>query len=254
MAPTPDRITGATPDLERLRRVRFVLCDADGNLFPSEEPAFEASSQVINRYLAEHGVERRYEPEELRLAATGMSYRLVLATLAQEHGLPAPGPDELERWVAAEKDAVTAHLRATLRPDPAVLGPLAALAEHHGIAAVSSSADARIAASFEVTGMAGWFPPELRFSAEDSLPVPTSKPDPAVYLYALDALSLAATDAVAVEDSRTGAAAAVAAGIPTIGNLQFVQKPEREERRRVLTDVGVIAIVETWAEIVDLLA
>src|SRR5206468_6511581 len=29
----------------------ILLCDADGNLFPSEEPAFEASAVVTNRYL-----------------------------------------------------------------------------------------------------------------------------------------------------------------------------------------------------------
>ncbi|GAB2569408.1 HAD family hydrolase [Microlunatus antarcticus] len=242
-----------TPAVDRLREVRTVLCDADGNLFPSEEPAFVASSQVINRYLAEHGVDRRYGAEELRLAATGMSYRLVLATLAREHGLPAIGPDELEHWVQVEKDAVTAYLSQELRPDPDVLGPLATLAEHHGIAAVSSSADARIAACFEVTGMAGWFPPERRFSAEDSLAVPTSKPDPAIYRYALHVLGLAPAEAVAVEDSGTGATSAVAAGIPTLGNLQFVQPAEREERRRLLLNVGVTAVVESWSEVVDLL-
>jgi len=242
-----------SPELDRLRTSRVVLCDADGNLFPSEEPAFVASVEVTNRFLAEHNVDRRYGAEELRLAVTGMSYRVVLATLAREHGLPALAPAELEDWVRQEKVAVTAHLREELRPDPDVLGPLAELAGHRGLAAVSSSADARIAACFEVTGMAGWFPPERRFSAEDSLPVPTSKPDPAIYLYALHALGLQATEAVAVEDSGTGATSAVAAGIPTIGNLQFVQPAEREERRRVLTDVGVTAIVETWAEVVDLL-
>lgn len=242
-----------TPEVDLLRGARVVLCDADGNLFPSEEPAFVASSQVTNRFLAEHGVDRVYGAEELRLAATGMSYRTVLASLAREHGVPPLTAEELERWVQVEKEAVTAHLREVLRPDPDVLGPLGALAEHRGVAAVSSSADARIAACFAVTGMAAWFPPDRRFSAEDSLPVPTSKPDPAVYAYALHALGLAATDAVAVEDSGTGATSAVAAGIPTIGNLQFVQEPEREERRRVLLDVGVTVVVESWAEIVDLL-
>ena len=236
-----------------LREARVVLCDADGNLFPSEEPAFVASVQVTNRFLAEHGVDRAYGAEELRLAATGMSYRVVLATLAREHGIPPLAPDELEQWVESEKEAVTAHLREVLRPDPDVLGPLAALAEHRGLAAVSSSADARIAACFEVTGMARYFPPERRFSAEDSLAVPTSKPDPAIYLHALDALGLEPEQAVAVEDSPTGATSAVAAGIPTIGNLQFVQPAEQDERRRQLTDAGVLAIVASWAEIVDLL-
>jgi len=234
--------------------VRVVLCDADGNLFPSEEPAFEASVEVTNRFLAENGVDRRYGAEELRLAATGRSYRSILAMLAHEHGLPVLAPEVLERWVHLERVAVTAHLREALHPDPDVLGPLAALAEHHGLAAVSSSADGRIAACFEVTGMAGWFPPERRFSAEDSLPVPTSKPDPAIYVYALRALGLEPEQAVAVEDSPTGATSAVAAGIPTIGNLQLVQPAEREERRRLLEDVGVVAVVTSWAEVVDLLA
>jgi HAD superfamily hydrolase (TIGR01509 family) len=234
--------------------VRVVLCDADGNLFPSEEPAFVASTEVTNRFLAEHGVLRRYGSEELRLAATGMSYRLLLARLARTHALPELSPAELELWVQAEKEAVTAHLREALEPDPDVLGPLATLAERYDVAAVSSSADARITACFEVTGMARYFPPERRFSAEDSLAVPTSKPDPAIYAYALDALGLPAEQAVALEDSPTGATSAVAAGIPTIGNLQFVQPDERDERREQLDAIGVRTVVTSWAEIVDLLA
>jgi beta-phosphoglucomutase-like phosphatase (HAD superfamily) len=236
-----------------LTGVRVVLCDADGNLFPSEEPAFVASTEVTNRYLAEHGVDHRYGAEELRLATTGMNFRSTIVALTHEHGLPALSPDLLEHWVQVEKEAVTAHLREALHRDPDVLGPLAALAEHHGLAAVSSSADARIAGCFEVTGMARYFPPERRFSAEDSLPVPTSKPDPAIYSYALRTLGFMPEEAVAVEDSVAGATSAVAAKIPTIGNLQFVQPPERDERRRLLLDAGVVAVVTSWTEVVDLL-
>ena len=244
--PAPD----PRPDLTA---VEVVLCDADGNLFPSEEPAFVASVEVTNRFLADHGVERRYGAEELRLAATGRSYRTILAALAREHGVPEPSGSELERWVAVEREAVTAHLRTALHPDPAVLEPLTRIADRYGVAAVSSSAEGRIAACFEVTGMAHFFPPERRFSAEDSLPVPTSKPDPAIYAYALHALGLRAGQALAVEDSPTGATAAVAAGIPTVGNLQFVQADEVEERREQLTAVGVVALVESWDELLGLL-
>ena len=234
-------------------QVRVVLCDADGNLFPSEEPAFAASTQVTNQFLAEHGVPRRYQAEELRLAATGMSYRSVLTTLVRENGLPALSPEALEGWVKTERTAVTTHLKTALHPDPDVLGPLRALAEHHGVAAVSSSADPRIAACFEVTGMARYFPPERRFSAEDSLAIPTSKPDPAIYLYALAALGLRPDQAVAIEDSPTGATSAITANIPTIGNLQFVQPDERVERRAQLVAVGVTIVVTRWADIAALL-
>jgi len=247
-------MTTATPalDVTPLREVRVVLCDADGNLFPSEEPAFVASAEVVSTILARHGVHRTYDPEQLRLATTGMNFRTTMAVLADENGVDPTG--HLDEWVAAEKQAVTAHLRTALHPDPAVLGPLAELAAHYGVAAVSSSADARIAASFEVTGMADHFPPERRFSAEDSLTRPTSKPDPAIYLHAMAELGLGATEGLAVEDSVAGATAAVAAGLPTIGNLQFVQPAEREERAAALTTVGVFAVVTAWSEVVDLLA
>jgi len=239
------------PDLDLLRPVRVLLCDADGNLFPSEEPAFVASVEVTSRFLAEHGVHRVYDPEELRLATTGLNYRTTISAIAAEHGIDMA--DQLDSWVKAEQLAVTAHLRTALHPDPTVLEPLTELAAHYGVAAVSSSADIRIAASFEVTGMARFFPAERRFSAEDSLPVPTSKPDPAIYLHAMAELGITAAEGLAVEDSVTGATAAVAAGLPTIGNLQFVQAPEREARRAALQTAGVLTVVTSWAEIVDLL-
>jgi beta-phosphoglucomutase-like phosphatase (HAD superfamily) len=196
-------------------------------------------------------VDKRYDPEELRLATTGKNFRSTIATLAAEHGIDLDG--QVTRWVATEKEEVTAYLRTALEPDPTVLEPLTRLASRFGVAAVSSSADARITACFEVTGLAPFFPPERRFSAEDSLPRPTSKPDPAVYLHALKALGLDAGEAVAVEDSIAGATSAVAAGIPTIGNLQFVQAPERDARRQALADVGVVAVVTSWAEVEQLL-
>jgi beta-phosphoglucomutase-like phosphatase (HAD superfamily) len=254
--------------------VSVVLCDADGNLFPSEEPAFVASAEVTNAFLAEYGVDRRYDPEELRLATTGMNFRSTIVALALEHGIavapelagagpaspeeqsrttPLVTPAVVDEWVDREKQQVTDHLRTALQPDPEVLEPLATLAEGFGLAAVSSSADARIAACFEVTGMARYFPAERRFSAEDSLPRPTSKPDPAIYLFSGDALGIGPREGVAVEDSVAGATAAVAAGFPTIGNLQFVQSAERDERRAALEAVGVDAIVTSWREVVELL-
>ena len=254
--------------------VTTLLCDADGNLFPSEEPAFVASAQVLNRFLAEHGVQRHYEAEELRLATTGMNFRSTVVAIALEHQIPvapelvpaaAAQPERsgqqaagltrqsLDQWIGAEKEAVTEYLQTVLRPDPEVLEPLTTLAERFAVAAVSSSADARIAACFEVTGLAHFFPAERRFSAEDSLSRPISKPDPAIYLYAGGQLGLGPQQGVAIEDSVAGATSAVAAGFPTIGNLQFVAQAERADRHAALTQLGVSAIVTSWQEILDLL-
>src|SRR5215213_4952067 len=195
MTPIPAALT---------ERLQALLLDADGNLFPSEEPAFVASADVTNDFLATFGVERSFTAEELRLATTGKNFRTTAVDLAVTHGVPveeslagghpharvaAPGPGvltavALEEWVEEEKRQVTRYLGSVLRPDPDVVDRLTRLAERYVMTVVSSSATARLAACFRAAGLDRLFPEELRFSAEDSLPVPTSKPDPAVYLHA----------------------------------------------------------------------
>jgi HAD superfamily hydrolase (TIGR01509 family) len=155
--------------------------------------------------------------------------------------------------VAQEKDVVTAHLREVLRPDPAVREPLQRLAGRFALAAVTSSATSRLAACLEATGLTPLFAADRRFSAEDSLPEPTSKPDPAVYAHAGHALGVGTDEAVAVEDSVNGARSAVSAGYPTIGILQFVPDPDRQARAEALREAGVVAVVASWAEVARLL-
>jgi HAD superfamily hydrolase (TIGR01509 family) len=250
-----------------------LLCDADGNLFPSEEPAFLASAGVTNRFLAALGLPQRFSAEELRVATTGKNFRttaidLAVAggirldpSLAQRHPDSATAAserilttEELERWIREERTVVTRHLGRVLRPDPRVLEPLHRLSGRFQLAAVSSSASARLAGCFVATGLAELFPEERRFSAEDSLPVPRSKPDPAIYAFAGTALGVGPGDAVAIEDSVPGALSAVAAGLPTLGNLLFVPPGERHRRARELFEAGVAGVVESWDELETLLA
>ena len=231
---------------------RVLLCDADGCLFPSEEPAFVASTEVTNRLLAELGVDRHFTPQELQSYAVGKNFRATATELAAAHGTEIAGA-ALERWVEEERRAVIAHLRRELRPDPAVSEPLTRMAGRFALAVVSSSALARLDACFAATALETLFPPASRFSAEDSLPVPTSKPDPAVYVLAGERLGVSGEEALAVEDSVTGARSAVAAGFPTVGNVLFVPPAEREERSAALREAGARAIVGSWAELDELL-
>ena len=226
-----------------------LLCDADGNLFPSEEPAFVASAEVTNRFLAAHGIDRRYTAEELRLATTGKNFRTTATDLAAAAGAPV---HDLDEWVAEEKRAVSEHLGRELTPDAEVVGTLTELGRDLTLAAVSSSALTRLDACFLATDLAGLLPAERRFSAEDSLPTPTSKPDPAVYRYACEQLGISPEQGLAVEDSLPGALSAVRAGCPTIGNLRFVQPAERAEREALLREAGVLAVVSSWTELAAL--
>jgi beta-phosphoglucomutase-like phosphatase (HAD superfamily) len=254
-----------------------VLCDADGNLFPSEEPAFTASVEVTNSFLTRYGITARYTADELLAQTTGKNFRTTAVDLAIRSGVPieeslargrpaavtatrqdlvagrALTADDLDLWVRRERDCVTAHLGAVLRPDARVQQALRALKSRYGLAAVSSSATRRLDACFAATGLDSMIPADVRFSAEDSLPVPTSKPDPAVYLLAGQVLGLAPAQGVAIEDSVPGVSSAVAAGFVAIGNLMFVSTEERRRRTIQLVEAGASAVVYSWQAISEYL-
>ena len=256
--------------------LRMLLLDADGNLFPSEEPAFVASADVTNRFLAALGVEATYTPEHLLATTTGKNFRTTAVDLAVLHGVavdpalrtggqetsaeqaqggdgPALTGPVLDDWVAEEKKVVSEYLGQVLRPDPAVLEPLRGLARTYRLAAVSSSALSRLEQCFRAADLAELIPAQVRFSAEDSLPRPTSKPDPAVYLHAMEQLGVTPAQCLAVEDSLPGARSAVGAGITTVGNVTFVPAKERADRRQALLDIGVVTVIESWAELAAML-
>ena len=232
--------------------LQVLLLDADGNLFPSEAPAFVASADVTNRFLASVGVQASYTPEHLLATTTGKNFRTTAADLAEAHGATVE-PGVLDDWVAEEKKVVSEYLGQVLQPDPAVLEPLRRLAGRYRFAAVSSSALSRLDECFRAADLSDLLPPEVRFSAEDSLPTPTSKPDPAVYLHAAERMGVPVERALAVEDSLPGAQSAVAAGVATVGNVMFVPAEERDERRRCLTEAGVATVVESWEELAAML-
>jgi beta-phosphoglucomutase-like phosphatase (HAD superfamily) len=229
-----------------------LLCDADGTLFPSEEPAYAASAGVTNRLLAGLGAGRAFAPEELQRMTNGKNFRAAATELAAGYGRTLTR-DDLDGWVAEEKDVVTAHLRTVLRPDPAVREPLTRLSGRFVLAAVTSSACSRLASCLESTGLAALFDPARRFSAEDSLPEPTSKPDPAVYAHAGRVLGVDPAEALAVEDSVNGVRSAVAAGYPTVGIVQFVPADDRPARQEALREAGAVAVVDSWDDVERLL-
>jgi beta-phosphoglucomutase-like phosphatase (HAD superfamily) len=237
--------------------VTTLLCDADGTLFGSEEPAFEASVKVTNRCLAQLGSTRMYAAEELRLSTNGQNFRNTITSLARGLGVAVdeePFRSDVETWVAEENALVTAHLAGVLTPDAEVSGALDRLSRRYRLAVVTSSSLARIGPCLDSAGLDHFFPTENRFSAQESLPVPTSKPDPAVYLEAGRVLGLRPDQAVAIEDATAGAESAVRAGFVTIGMLCFVPEAERAQRVADLERIGVAALVDSWSELERLLA
>jgi HAD superfamily hydrolase (TIGR01509 family) len=235
-----------------LTGVTTLLCDADGTLFPSEDLAYTASAVVTQEFAAQYGLRGTFTPEDLQRVGRGRNFRATAQDLLAAAGIDIDA-SELDGWVDRERDEVTAHLQTALAVDQHVVSALDALRSRFTLAVVTSSAAGRVAACCAATGLDRFFAADSLFSAEDSLAVPISKPDPAVYRHALESLGIAAAEAIAIEDSVAGTRSAVAAAIRTVGLVRFVGDDEREQRTEDLRAAGATAVFRSWPELVHAL-
>src|SRR5206468_7348800 len=129
-----------------------------------------------------YGLAGDFSAENLRRTGLGRNFRSLTADLLADAGIEADA-DELQQWIEREKVQVTDHLARTLVERTDVLRGVRELAARYRLAVVSSSATPRLLACLDVAGLAPYLPAEAVFSAEDSLPTPTGKPAPDVYLH-----------------------------------------------------------------------
>jgi len=133
-------------------------------------------------------------------------------------------PDHADpQRLSDEKEA--AFRRLLPRPYPAMPGVVLMLdrarAEEWGLAVVTNAPPENADAMLCAIGLRDRF--EVVIHGESC---PQGKPHPAPYLAALDRLGVTAREALAFEDSPSGLAAAVAAGIPTVGVTSTLAAPD----------------------------
>jgi HAD superfamily hydrolase (TIGR01509 family) len=174
----------------------------------------------------------------------------MLASITTKHGIPLTDT-ELDDYTEKELAKVIEVLERKAEPCPGAMEQLNGLQElkKYKLAVVSSSALSRVQASIKKVGMDKYFDPSEVYSAATSLPKPISKPDPAIYLFAMEKLGVKPEECVAIEDSRSGATAAMRANIPTIGYVGPYEDEEREDMVKVLRDeCKAKVIMYHWSE------
>ena len=221
----------------------------------SEELAFEACADLINKICEERNVETRFTGDSLIKEFVGQNFRGMLTSLQKLYNIEI-APDDMEKYVHQEEDAVIAKLKASLKPCPGVDDQLEKLAASgkYKLAVVSSSALRRVKASVDKVGQDKFFQGDVIFSAATSLEKPTSKPDPAVYLHALKKLGKSAAESVAIEDSKSGTLSGTRAGIKVIGYVGPYPDDRKPEMEKLLKDSGAVIIMQDWSEFPDCLA
>jgi beta-phosphoglucomutase-like phosphatase (HAD superfamily) len=226
-----------------------LLLDCDNCLVFSESLAFEACAELANEILATHNISDRYTGPQLMTDFVGQNFRGMMVSLNTKYKLDMSDA-QLQGYVTKEEDKVIAKLKEKLQPCPGVNDQLEKVAKQgkYKMVVVSSSAKRRVWASLVKAGQDKYLPEDGIYSAATSLPKPTSKPDPAIYLYAMEQLGKKPEQCIAVEDSKSGATSANRAGLRVVGYVGSYEEHEREKMRKVLEDAGATTIMYNWDE------
>ena len=213
--------------MERTRfgRVAGLVFDFDGLILDSESPGYVAWSEVFTA----HGCALPFEKYS---ACIGTVNGFDLHNYLEQQTGRAIDPKELE-------DACTARWLELMRHQPLLPGiaDILAAAKDRGLKLAVASSSTRD----WVTGNLHRFGLLERFDAictRDD--VTTVKPDPALYLLALQRLGITAEQAIAFEDSPNGILAAKRAGLYCI----FVPNPLTERLSGDLADERLTSLEE----------
>ncbi len=206
--------------------MKSVIFDMDGTLFDTEPVYFEAFRAAF----AKQGGE--LDREEYFRELVGTSNEWIERYLAAK----APAGFDAVRfaadWRKKWRVLIAARPLIPLSGVKELLERLVELGVRVGLA--SSSDREEIDLCLEASGLAGYFP--VRAAGDE---VAAGKPAPDVYLLACRHLGVEARDCVAIEDSRHGVAAALAAGMAVLWVTDLPdQAPAGVRKEKTLADAG----------------
>src|SRR6201992_2120984 len=172
----------------------------------------ELQRQAFNQAFEAHGLDWQWDQDDYRAMLSDSGGRNRIAAYAKSRGetVDATAVHETKSRIFRESLAT-----AGLAPRPGVADTIKA-AKDHGwrVGLVTTTSRDNVAA------LLARLHPQVSDQdfdvIVDSSKVETPKPDPAAHVFALQALSEASGDCVAVEDNFGGVQAAVAAGVPCV--------------------------------------
>ncbi len=220
-----------------------LIFDCDGVLADTER---DGHRPAFNETFAEVGLPVRWSPEEygVKLKIGGGKERmasLLTDEFVRANRLPADADGQKElladwhrRKTARYKEMVKAG-RLPARPGIARIVD-EALAAGWTLAVASTSAEESVVAVLEhAVGATN----AAKFAVFAGDIVPAKKPDPAIYLLALERLGISPADAIVIEDSRNGLLAAVGAGLRCVVTVSsYTQDEDMSEAVLVLSSLG----------------
>jgi HAD superfamily hydrolase (TIGR01509 family) len=221
--------------------VPALIFDCDGVLADTER---DGHRPAFNQTFAESGLPVRWSEAEYaeKLKIGGGKERmasLLTPEFVAEHDLPTDPEGQKEllaRW-HKRKTAIYKELVGNLPARPGIARIVGeALQAGWGLAVASTSAEESVRAVLEhVVGDEH----AAHFAVFAGDVVPAKKPDPAIYLLAIERLGVSPDEAIVVEDSRNGLLAAVGASLRCVVTVSsYTAEEDMSEALLVVSSLG----------------
>ena len=209
----------------RILMPKALLFDLDGTLAETDSLHLPTWVEALAPYGVE--VDEEFYKEKISGRSTPEIVRDLLPDLTEEEGAS----------IGDAKEASFRERAVELEPLPGLLD-FVQEGKHRGlkIALVTNAPKENVGAILPALELQDFF--ETVVLADE---VEAVKPDPAPYRAALEKTGVGAEEALAFEDSISGIASSVAAGIPTVG-IASTQDPER------LLEAGAFMVAKDFTE------
>lgn len=212
----------------------LIIFDCDGTLVDSEPLYNTVTAELLN----EIGY-AEYTPQVCLERFSGKSWSTIRQELEEYHGAPMPA-DIIQRYIKIAGSRMDTDLKAAAHAATA----LENLKSRAQICIGSNGERGNVIKSLTVTGLISHFDEERIFT---KIQVEKPKPAPDLFLFACDKMRTAPQNALVIEDSPAGVAAAKAAGIKVLGYIGTSHAPEKQAE--ALKQAGAEVIIDTLIHI-----